>query len=349
MFGTIGAVLIPGPDSSARGGRRRALVSASLVVAVAVCVLVGTFVTSQLTGSAHAGHDDGPNGTDYVDIRSAPLAPAVPKPGPDASTGSYTENCGTDANGAHRNPDNVIATPGQPGAAHHVHDYAGNLSTNAFSTDASLAAAATTCPNGDRSTYYWPVLRLLGQQGTDADAVGGGKDGNLGRIITASSAVIRYGGSPVSDVIPMPKFLRVVIGDPKAVTDGNIDNAQPQWSCTGYTNHVTRNYPLCPQGSDVLRIYQYPNCWNGTALDSPTHTTHVVPEATNGVCPHGTFPVPQLTITLTYHVPAGTMYAIDSFPEDHRSPITDHADYIDVMPDSLQNRIVACVNAGRRC
>ncbi len=61
------------------------------------------------------------------------------------------------------------------------------------------------------------------------------------------------------------------------------------------------------------------------------------------------FPVPQLTITLTYRVPAGTMFAIDSFPEDHRSPITDHADYIEVMPESLQDRIVACLNSGRQC
>jgi hypothetical protein len=337
-------VLISDPPT--RG--RRFLVSGALVLAAVVCVLVGTFVAGQL-GDAHAGHDDGPAGTDYVDILSAPLAPAHPKPIPGASTGSYTENCGTDANGAHRNPDNVVASPRQPGGAHHTHDYAGNLSTNAFSTNASLAAAGTTCPTGDRSTYYWPVLRLLGEQGSDVDAVGGGRDGNLGRIITASSAVIRYVGSPVSDVVPMPRFLRVAVGDPKAITDGKLNIAQPQWSCTGHTDRVTRYYPLCPEGSDVLRIYDFPNCWNGTTLDSPTHTTHVVPAAANGFCPNGTFPVPQLTITLTYHVPAGEMFAIDSFPEDHRSPITDHADFIDVMSDQLQQTIVDCVNSGRHC
>jgi hypothetical protein len=328
---------------------QRVLVSVSLVVAAAVCALVGAFVAGQLGGSAHAGHDDGPNGTDYVDIAAVPPAAAAPEPVAGAATGSFTENCGTDANGAHRNADNVIAAPGQAGGAHHTHDYAGNLSTTALSTDASLAAAGTTCPDDDRSTYYWPVLRLLGQQGDDVHAVGGGADGNLGRVITASSAVIRYVGNPVSNVVPMPEFLRIAVGDPKAVTDGNIDIAQPKWSCTGYANRVTRDYPLCPEGSDVLRIYDFPNCWNGTSLDSPTHTTHVLAAASNGVCPHGTFPVPQLTITLTYHVPAGTMFAIDSFPEDHRSPITDHADFIDVMPDQLQAKIVSCVNSGQQC
>lgn len=324
------------------------LVSASLVVAAAVCVLVGTFVVGQV-GSAHAGHDDGPTGTDYLDIRAVPAAAPAPSPIAGAATGSFTEDCGTDADGRHRNADNVVASPGQTGGAHHTHDYAGNLSTTAFSTDRSLAAAGTTCPNGDLSTYYWPVLRLLGQQGDDTGAVGGGLDGNLGRIITASSAVIRYVGSPVSNVVPMPEFLRIAVGDPKAMTDGNADIVQPKWSCTGYSNHVTRQYPLCPEGSDVLRIYDFPNCWDGTSLDSPTHTTHIVAEGSDGSCPHGTFPVPQLTITLTYHVPAGTMFAIDSFPEDHRNPITDHADFIEVMPAALQDRIVSCVNSGRTC
>lgn len=342
-------MLISEPPTRGRGTGQRVLVSASLVVAAAVCVLVGTFVAGQLSGAAHAGHDAGPNGTDYVDIRSAPPAPAPPKAIAGASTGSYTENCGTDADGAHRNADNVIAEPDAPGTAHHTHDYAGNLSTTAYSTDASLAAAGTTCRNGDKSTYYWPVLRLLGQQGNDTNAVGGGRDGNLGRIITASSAVIRYVGSPVSNVVPMPEFLRVVVGDPKAITDGKVDIAAPRWTCTGYTDRVTRDYPLCPEGSDVVRIYDFPNCWNGTSLDSATHTAHVVAEASNGVCPHGTFPVPQLTLTLTYHVPAGTMYAIDSFPEEHRSPLTDHSDFVDVMPDPLQARIVSCVNSGRQC
>lgn len=341
-------MVVSEPSERGRGNGQRVLVSVSLVVAAAVCVLVGTFIVGQLN-SAHAGHDEGPNGTDYVDIRSVPAAPAAPRPVAGASTGSFTENCGTDANGAHRNADNVVASPGEPGGAHHTHDYAGNLSTNAYSTDASLAAAGTTCPTGDKSTYYWPVLRLLGQQGDDTDAVGGGKDGNLGRIITASSAVIKYVGSPVSNVVPMPDFLRVVVGDPKAVTDGNINIVQPKWSCTGFTNQVTRDYPLCPEGSDVLRIYDFPNCWNGTTVDSPTHTTHVVAETQDGICPHGTFPVPQLTITLTYHVPAGTMFAIDSFPEDHRSPITDHADYINVMPEALQTKIASCINSGQQC
>lgn len=333
--------------SSIRG--RRVLVGVSLVVAVAVCALVAGFVVGQLGGAAHAAHDDGPSGTDYAAIASAPLAPAVPAAVPGASTGSFTENCGSDADGRHRNPDNVIAQPDQPGQAHHVHDYAGNLSTNAFSTNASLAAAATTCPDGDKSTYFWPVLRLLGQTGSDDNEIGGGLDGNHGRVITASSAVIRFTGNAVTNVVPMPEFLRVASGDPKPLTDGLAAQADPIWTCTGYENRETRAYPLCPAGSDVVRIFRFPSCWNGTSLDSPTHATQVVAAAANGVCPHATFAVPQLTLTLTYHVPPGVMYAIDSFPEQQRSPLSDHADFIDVMPADLQSKVVHCINNGQNC
>lgn len=333
------------PTGSGPGGRR-ALVVASLIIAVVVCAAVGTFVAVQLSPAAHASHDEGPAGTDYVDVRSVPVAPAPVAPIAGASTGSVTEHCGTDADGRHRNPDNVIASPGIRGGAHHVHDYAGNLSTDAFSTDSSLAAAGTTCTNGDRSTFYWPALRLLNGQDSDQNAVGGGADGNHGRIITASSAVIRFVGSPVTNVVPMPEFLRAGIGDPKALTDGHAATIAPKWTCTGYQNRVTRDYPLCPAGSDVMRIYDFPSCWNGTSVDTPMD---VEPATANGGCPHGTFPVPQLTLTLTYHVPTGVPYAIDSFPEQLRSPITDHADFIDVMTTKQQLAIVNCINQGRSC
>lgn len=331
--------------------RRRVLASASVALAAVVCLLVGTFVVVQFTGAGHGGHDEtaGPEGTDYVDIMSVPPGPAAPAPVAGASTGSFTDQCGRDAVTVHRNADNVIAAPRVTGGAHHTHDYVGNTSTNAFSTDATLTSAGTTCANGDLSTFYWPVLRVLGEQGPDRNAVGGGADGNLGAILTPASAVVEFVGNPATDVTPMPRFLRAVVGDPKAITDGNADVVRPQWTCTGHTDRVTRLYPLCPTGSDVERVFDYPSCWNGTALDSPTHSTHLVPASEDGACPHGTFPVPRLTITLTYHVPTGAVFAIDSFPADHRSPVTDHSDFIDLMTDQQQAQVVACINEGRRC
>jgi hypothetical protein len=344
-------VLTAEPNSRSTHRRQRVLASVSVVLAAVVCLLVGTFVVVQFTGAGHGGHAEtaGPNGTDYVDIMSVPPVAPAPAPIAGASTGSFTDNCGRNVTTVHRNADNVIAAPGETGGAHHTHDYVGNLSTNAFSTDATLAAAGTTCADGDLSSFYWPVLRVLGEQGSDVNAVGGGEDGNLGRILAPASAVVKFVGNPATDVAPMPRFLREVTGDPKAITDGNASRVRPQWTCTGHTDRVTSSYPLCPEGSDVERIFDFPSCWNGTALDSPTHTTHVVSSSRAGACPHGTFPVPQLTITLTYHVPTGAMFAIDSFPEDFRSPVTDHSDFIDLMTDRQQAQVVACINQGRQC
>jgi hypothetical protein len=312
----------------------------AVVVAVLVCVPILTFVVARAVSGGHQ-NDSGPTDRDYVDITTVPIAHAAPGPSASASRGSYTEHCGGPS-AAHRNADNVVSDPRQPGAAMHVHDYVGNVSTNAFSTDESLGAAGTTCANGDRSTFYWPVLRVLDEQGQDMVF------GNMGRILEPVGVDVRFVGSPLGQVVSAPEFLQETVGFAKELTDP-LAPTLPQWTCTGYTDRITDRYPMCPNGSQVMRIFAFPDCWNGTSLSSADHYTHIVPAAADGACPQGTFPVPQLRITLTYDVPFGARYAIDTFPAQLRSPLTDHADYIDVMTDDEQARIVACVNSGRQC
>ncbi len=63
----------------------------------------------------------------------------------------------------HRAPDDPIVFFGQPGASHD-HSFAGNTSTNASSTLASLLAAGTTCHRaGDTAAYWMPTLLQNGQ------------------------------------------------------------------------------------------------------------------------------------------------------------------------------------------
>ena len=54
-------------------------------------------------------------------------------------------------------------------------------------------------------------------------------------------------------------------------------------------------------------------------------------------------------MTLTYTVPAGRSFALDTFPEQLHNPLTDHADFENVMPDALMASVVDCINRGRRC
>ncbi|MEV6551938.1 DUF1996 domain-containing protein [Streptomyces sp. NPDC051597] len=293
---------------------------------------------------------NGPAKSDFVDIRSVRPNVQAPRTQRNGSTGFFTSSCGVNQN-AKRNPDNVIVAPGVSNGAHHMHDYVGNQATDAFSSDADLAKGGTSCRNqGDKSTYYWPVLRLQnGQNENDANADGGGRDKNVGKIQTPSQVTIKLAGNPVSKVTAMPRFLRIITGDAKAFTNGNA-NANASWSCTGFENRqLKEKYPICPQGSKVVRTFNFQSCWDGKNTDSANHRTHVAFAGRNGACPRGFKAIPQLQQRIVYAVPPGPGFAVDSFPEQLHKPVTDHGDFINVFSDSLMRKAVTCINTGRSC
>jgi len=299
-------------------------------------------------GNPGNGGARGPFKADFVDIRNVGRKPADPPRRANASVGTFTAQCGNNENG-HNNPDNHIVAPGVSNGAQHMHDYVGNLSTNGNSTDQSLAKAGTTCANNDKSAYFWPVLRIrTGAAGPDANAPGGGKDGNVGQILEPSRVSLQFRGSPVTKVRAMPKFLRVITGDAKSVTNGDA-NVKAAWSCSGFTNRVTTKYPICPSGSQTLRILDFPSCWDGQNTDSANHRTHIVFPKGNGACRSGFKAVPQLRMTLAYDVPRGTVFAVDSFPNEKHNPKTDHADFHNLMSKRLMDQVVNCINSGRNC
>ncbi len=287
--------------------------------------------------------DLGPFVTDFVNIRQIQPRQLDARIGRNGSRGSFVSACGTNRNG-HNNPDNFIVAPGVSNGAHHLHDYVGNLSADAFSTDESLEASGTTCRLGDKSTYYWPVLR-----NRQVDANTEDPDGNVGQVLRPRSVTLQFRGNATSRVVAMPRFLRIIMGDAKAATNGPA-NARAGWSCTGFTNRVSPDkYPLCPRGSQVARILDFPSCWDGQNTDSANHRSHILFPDQSGACPQGTRAVPQLRMTLTYSVPPGPSFAVDAFPEQLHNPVTDHADFVNVMPERLMNNAVNCINRGRRC
>ncbi|MDJ0340954.1 DUF1996 domain-containing protein [Streptomyces sp. H10-C2] len=291
----------------------------------------------------------GPSRADFVDITKVRPNVKAPRAGAGASTGTFASKCGRNENG-HLNPDNVIVAPGVSNGAHHMHDYVGNKTTDAFSTNDSLAAAGTTCSNGDQSAYYWPVLRVQnGGQENDANAPGGGQDANVGKILQPKNVTIQLNGSPVGKVTAMPRFLRIITGDAKGFTNGTA-NTNASWSCTGFENRQLKDkYPICPQGSDVVRTFTFQSCWDGKNIDSANHRTHVAFADANGACGQGFKAIPQLVERITYSVPKGARIAVDSFPEQLHKPVTDHGDFIDAMSDSLMKKAVNCINGGRKC
>ncbi|MEU6504766.1 DUF1996 domain-containing protein [Streptomyces sp. NPDC046942] len=304
---------------------------------------------------------DGPSAADFVDItKVAPNVQAKPNKTANASTGTFVTRCGVNANQNH-NSDNVIVAPGVTNGAHHVHDYVGNQKVNAFSSNQTFLQGGTSCQNkNDLSAYYWPVIRLQdGTQEKDANADGGGKDKNVGKILVAQQAQIKYVGNPTSKVVAMPQFLRIITGDAKAFVNGPA-NANAHWSCTGFENKVqlTTQYPICPAGSKVVRTFAFQSCWDGKNIDSANHRTHVAfADPASGACPAGFKAIPQLTMRLVYNVPQPVIqngqvknaYAVDGFPEELHKPITDHDDFISVTNGGLANTIANCINTGQRC
>ncbi|MFJ7204014.1 DUF1996 domain-containing protein [Streptomyces sp. NPDC098789] len=338
--------------------------------ALLICLLLGGGLTAAVLGAsraadaarpdhataatAHSGTTrsgttrSGPAGGDFVDLRDVPPGPADPPPtGPGGSAGTVRVDCGRDEEG-HYNEDNLVVSPGLRAGAHHTHAYVGNLSTDAMSTDDTLAAAATSCRGGDRSTYYWPVLRLPDRPAAQPREAAAGH-GNAGAILPEASVSVEFFGNPVSQVVPMPRFLRAMTGDPVAATAADEADVRARWGCSGSPDRSTTRYPRCPAGERLTRTLVFPSCWNGLDTASFDHRSHLSFPGAGGICPQGTFPVPRLRISLAYDVPPGAAIALDSFPEQRHSPRTDHAMFVDVMTDAAMAQLVACLNSGRHC
>ncbi|MDW8808447.1 DUF1996 domain-containing protein [Streptomyces scabiei] len=274
------------------------------------------------------------------------------------SRGSFTTSCGTNGNDNH-NSDNIIVAPGVDNGAQHTHDYVGNQNNNAFTSDQQFLQANTSCQNqGDKSSYYWPVLRLQdGTQEFDANDLGGGAEGNVGKILQAKEAQLKFVGNKRSKVVAMPQALRIITGDAKAFVNG-LKNANTNWSCTGFEDRqLTDKYPICPQGSSVVRTSFFQSCWDGKNIDSANHRTHVAFVQQDGSCPNGFQAIPQLQARLVYDVPAPQIqngqivkpFAVDGFPDQLHKAITDHNDFINFFNQQTMNKMVQCINNGQNC
>ncbi|PZG01564.1 DUF1996 domain-containing protein [Micromonospora deserti] len=189
---------------------------------------------------------------------------------------------------------------------------------------------------------------LPGVQGPNLEIAG-----NVGAILRPTRVQIEYRGNPTTKVVAMPRFLRALTGESKPTSRGPA-NARASWTCSGFTDRLTDRYPICPPGSQVMRVHDFPSCWDGENIDSANHRDHIrFPDAATGACPAGTVAVPQLRIGISYNIPLDVQrngqYQLDSFPEENHNPASDHNDFINVNSTRQMAKIVNCVNAGRRC
>ncbi|GAB1691014.1 DUF1996 domain-containing protein [Krasilnikovia sp. M28-CT-15] len=177
--------------------------------------------------------------------------------------------------------------------------------------------------------------------------------GNTGGIVRPAKVLIEYRGNATGRVVPMPKFLRELTGDAKPTSRGPA-NARATWTCSGFTDRLSDKYPICPAGSQVQRVQDFPGCWDGRNVDSDNHRRHVAfADKATGACPAGFVAIPQLRITISYDIPRDVQvkgqYALDSFPEENHNPFSDHNDFVNVNSTRTMQRIAACINTGRVC
>lgn len=289
--------------------------------------------------------DNGIDENDYIDINQVQPSQQQ-RTGRQGSSGTFNIQCTLQNR---HNSDNYIAAPGVQNGAHHIHDYTGNTTTDANSTDESLAAGDTTCNKGDKSPYFWTVIRDATVDTPNRFEGELEEDLNTGQLLTPRFT-IQYQGNPRSKVTAMPENIRVLAGDAKAPVNGGA-NQRAKFTCSGFTNRIsTDKYTLCPNGRGFTRISEFPSCWDGENTDSANHRTHIVYPDAQGNCPDSNpVVVPKLVITITYNVQPGATFRLDSFPESTHEPISDHNDFQNLVPQNVMNQLVGCINSGRRC
>jgi hypothetical protein len=236
---------------------------------------------------------------------------------------------------SHRLHDDPIVRPGLPGESH-SHDFFGNVSTNAFSTLDSLRAAATACERPQDTAAYW-VPTLF--QGTD--------------VVTPTHAAIYYTtrGKDPDTIVAFPPGLKVVAGDAHASApqDGEITN----WHCA--TSFLPGgpsgdDVPHCTPGSDLVLTINFPDCWDGSRVDSPDHASHLAYSrrvAWRGrACPEShPVAVPALQMNVHYRTRGGPDVQLASGPSH-----TAHADFLNAWDqDALETLVRRCLRGGAVC
>ncbi len=271
--------------------------------------------------------------------RATRLPSATSNPGTGASgTGQWIVNCPY----SHTLTDDPIVFPNQSGMSH-SHEFMGSTDTKASSTESSMRGAATTCGlDGDTAGYWVPTLS---QNGTAIHPV----DKQPGLKGATSSQNIYYRSPTGRAVQPIPPGLRMISGNAKATNAAENPRLGRDiwWGCSD--NSVSAKLlappPSCPEGIMTLHVH-FPDCWNGTTLDSADHISHMA-WSSQGRCPtsHPVL-IPEVTIRLEWVVGATT----GDITLASGAPYTIHGDFWNTWDQpTLDGLTATCINASKDC
>lgn len=251
--------------------------------------------------------------------------------------GQFVIQCKTPVRSA---PDDPIVFPNQPGAAH-LHEFYANKSINASSTYQSLLGQATGCASTepfDTASYWHPTLYANGTR------------------LAATSTSFYYTNrtrKTNATIKAHPAGLKMIAGSATATAPQGTNFVY--WGCgDGSPISKVASPPQCRAGtSDVFTLHViFPDCWNGTTLDSADHKAHMAysVKGSDGAyrCPT-THPisVPTLIMRVRWkqHFPAPASLTLSSGSVD-----TMHADFWNAWDQGRLDQLTAfCVTGGRDC
>jgi Domain of unknown function (DUF1996) len=237
----------------------------------------------------------------------------------DVFRGSFSVFCEP----SHRNRDDPIVYPGQPGRAH-LHQFFGSRDTDAFSTFRSMHDARTTCGfRPDTAGYWFPALK-----------------NRKGNVVRPERVSAYYRGSRRTK--PMPPGLKMIAG-------GDTSNLRRAgWNCGDGLPQYPRPVD-CGGGRHLMAVVVFPSCWDGRRKDSPNHRAHVSYRE-GGRCPgHHPVEIPRLSLHVRYPMADGTGFRLSS-DHHHRGGTTLHADFWNTWHQrALRRAVRRCINAHRNC
>jgi hypothetical protein len=251
--------------------------------------------------------------------RPAPQRALNPFPGV-----NFTSGCRF----SHRAPDDPIVYPGQPGKSHD-HSFVGNDSTDASSTLESLQASTTTCRRPADTAAYW--MPTLSDSGTPVAPLG---------------ATVYYRRRTLEKLRPFPAGLKVVAGDSHAISPQPLQVTY--WNCGPEAGVKPQSsVPTCPDvpGSNLRLHVRFPDCWDGTNLDSADHKSHMA-YSDKGACPAGQpVAVPALEVIFRYPIKGDPGIFLASGGQ-----FSAHADFFNAWNEQRLTQLVDfCLNGLRHC
>jgi Domain of unknown function (DUF1996) len=231
---------------------------------------------------------------------------------------------------AHSQSDDPIMMPGMPGASHR-HEFFANRSTNASSTNASLAGKPTTCSRrGDTAAYWTPTLF------------------NNGKRVVPDRVVAYYrtrGIRDIGSIRPFPPGLKMIAGNDEATAAHPQATGIVNWACGDGIQGTAKPPASCSSAALRLRV-AFPNCWDGKQLDSADHKSHMA-YAQQGGCP-ASHPVPVPTLELNFRWKISG--SLSNLRLSSGDVYTGHADFWNSWHQDVLTQLVHdCLNAGQVC